>query len=126
MHRLTVDYTRYLRSPVVEVALFASERIRLKVGDTVLVNAETGFPRGVQPSSALTPARSSSASSTRSGRPSERSAHSSRCWRQAGGSTVWSGRPAGIRRVLCPWPARSLARERGEHRVLDVAAGQLR
>jgi hypothetical protein len=26
MHRLTVDYTRYLRSPVVEVALFASER----------------------------------------------------------------------------------------------------
>lgn len=44
MHRLTVDYTRYLRSPVVEVALFASERIGLKVGDTVLVNAEDGIP----------------------------------------------------------------------------------
>jgi hypothetical protein len=44
MHRLTVDYTRYLRSPVVEVALFASERIGLRVGDTVLVNGEDGIP----------------------------------------------------------------------------------
>jgi hypothetical protein len=44
MHRLTVDYTRYLRSPVVEVALFASERAGLNVGDTVLVNGEDGIP----------------------------------------------------------------------------------
>ena len=44
MHRLTVDYTRYLRSPVVEVALFASERAGLDVGETVLVNGEDGIP----------------------------------------------------------------------------------
>jgi hypothetical protein len=44
MHTLTVDYSRYLRSPVVEVALFASERAGLKVGDTVLVNGEDGIP----------------------------------------------------------------------------------
>jgi hypothetical protein len=44
MHRLTVDYTRYLRSPIVEVALFASERAGLNVGDTVLVNGEDGIP----------------------------------------------------------------------------------
>jgi hypothetical protein len=44
MHRLTVDYTRYLRSRVVEVALFASERVGLHVGDTVLVNGEDGIP----------------------------------------------------------------------------------
>jgi hypothetical protein len=60
MHRLTVDYTRYLRSPVVEVALFASERAGLNVGDTVLVNGEDGIPETV--------ARSSFASSTLSGR----------------------------------------------------------
>ena len=40
MRRLTVDYTRYLRSPVVEVAVFASERVGLHVGETVLVNGE--------------------------------------------------------------------------------------
>ena len=44
MHTLTVDYTRYLRSPVVEVALFAPERAGLKVGDTVLVNGEDAIP----------------------------------------------------------------------------------
>ena len=44
MHTLTVDYSRYLRSPVVEVALFASERVGLHVGDTVLVNGEDGIP----------------------------------------------------------------------------------
>jgi hypothetical protein len=44
MHRLTVDYTRYLRSPIVEVALFASERAGLNVGDMVLVNGEDGIP----------------------------------------------------------------------------------
>ena len=44
MHRSTVDYTRYLRSPIVEVALFASERAGLNVGDTVLVNGEDGIP----------------------------------------------------------------------------------
>jgi len=44
MRRLTVDYNRYLRSPVVEVALFASERVGLHVGETVVVNGEDGIP----------------------------------------------------------------------------------
>jgi hypothetical protein len=44
MHRLTVDHDRYLRSPVVEVALFVSERAGLRVGATVLVNGEDGIP----------------------------------------------------------------------------------
>jgi hypothetical protein len=44
MRRLTVDYTRYLRSPLVDVALFASERVGLQVGETVLVNGEDGIP----------------------------------------------------------------------------------
>jgi hypothetical protein len=44
MIRLTVDSTRYLRSPVVEVALFAFELAGLQVAKTVLVNGEDGIP----------------------------------------------------------------------------------
>ncbi|MCU1493837.1 MAG: hypothetical protein JWO62_1601 [Acidimicrobiaceae bacterium] len=44
MRTLTVDYTRYLRSPVVEVALLPSERAGLHIGETVFVNGEDGIP----------------------------------------------------------------------------------
>ncbi len=39
-----VDYTRWLRSPVVETALGAQERAGLHVGDFVIVDGEDGIP----------------------------------------------------------------------------------
>lgn len=39
-----IDYTRWLRSPVVEVALRARQRAGLHVGDLVIVDGEDGIP----------------------------------------------------------------------------------
>jgi hypothetical protein len=39
-----VDYTRWLRSPVVEVSLSARQRSSLHAGDLIIVDGEDGIP----------------------------------------------------------------------------------
>ena len=44
MAHVRVDYTRWLRSPIVEIALGAGQRASLHVGDLVIVDGEDGIP----------------------------------------------------------------------------------